>query len=241
MEHNIVSHRLDPTHRFHAILLEHRSRLSGHIKNLREIAWRINQRHRYSLIANLTGSSLSAAGAIAAIVGLALSPATLGASLLASGVGLGMAAAGGAATVTSDLSLVLSNSKEVRRVKEIVMNCHRQMREIMDCLEFLHRGQRGPMDPALLQTEKKASIALYDSICFMVFCSSHSFLVPEYTKEVTKVSHAVLKAKVQKLAENLEVCTRPMDEICQLLANRKDFSLDIKTPASWDLRSQNHS
>lgn len=239
MEGNLFPYTLDPTDRFHRILLYQRSRLREHIKSLREISHRINRLHRCSLIANLTGNSLSAAGAIAAIVGLSLSPATLGASLLASGVGLGVAAAGGAVTVSSDLSLVLSNSREVKRVKEIAATCHSQMREIMKCLEFLHRSQ-GPMDPILLQAENKALVSLYNSICFMVFCGSQGFLVPEHREEVTKVSHAVLKAKVQKLAENLETCARPMDEICTLLENRKEFSLKRKTPAFWNVRGQHH-
>lgn len=239
MEGNLFPYALDPTDRFHDILLDQRNRLHEHIKSLREISRRINKLHRCSLIANLTGSSLSAAGAITAIVGLSLSPATLGASLLASGVGLGVAAAGGAVTVTSDLSLVLSNSREVKRVKEIAATCHSQMREIMNCLEFLHCSQ-GPTDPTLLQAEKNASVSLYNSICFMVFCGSQGFLVPEYTEEVTKVSHAVLKAKVQKLAENLEACARPMEEICKLLENRKEFSLKRKTPALWDVRGRHH-
>ncbi|XP_020643474.2 apolipoprotein L domain-containing protein 1 [Pogona vitticeps] len=228
MENNSFAHPVDPTHHFHALLLDQRNKLRDHIKILCEISRRINKFHRRSWIANLTGSSLSATGAIMAIVGLSLSPATLGASLLASGVGLGVAAAGGAVTVTSDVSLVLSNSKVVKRVKEIAVTCHGQMREIMNCLDFLHRS-RGPRDPILLQPEKNASIALYNAICFMVFCGSHGLLVPEYTKEVTKVSHAVLKAKVQKLVESLEACARPMDEICELLENRKDGPMKTRT------------
>ncbi|XP_054843688.1 apolipoprotein L domain-containing protein 1 [Eublepharis macularius] len=239
MERDIFSYALDPTERFHDILLNQRRRLHEHIKSLWEISRRINKLHRCSLIANLTGSSLSAAGAITAIVGLSLSPLTLGASLLASGVGLGVAAAGGAVTVSSDLSLVLSNSHEVRRVKEIAVTCHSQMREIMNCLEFLHRSQ-SPRDPILQEAEKNASVSLYNSICFMVFCGSQGFLVPEHTKEVTKVSHAVLKAKVQKLAENLEACVRPMDEICELLENREEFFWKKKTSALWDVRSPRH-
>ncbi|XP_060101280.1 apolipoprotein L domain-containing protein 1 [Heteronotia binoei] len=238
MEGNLSPYTLDPTDRFHYTLLDQRSRLCEHIKSLREISCRINKLHRCSLIANLTGCSLSAVGAIAAIVGLSLSPATLGASLLASGVGLGVAATGGAVTVTSDL-LVLSNSREVKKAKEIAASCHCQMREIMNCLEFLHRSQ-GPTDPTLWQAESNASVSLYNSVCFLVFCGSQGFLVPEYTEEVTKVSHAVLKAKVQKLAENLEVCARLMDEVCKLLENRKEFSLKRKTPALWDVRGQHY-
>ncbi|XP_062989746.1 apolipoprotein L domain-containing protein 1 [Elgaria multicarinata webbii] len=233
MENNICPHCFDPTHRFCEVLLDQRSRLHDHIKKLREVSRRINKLHQRSLIANLTGSSLSAAGALTAIVGLSLSPATLGASLVASGVGLGVAAAGGAVTVTSDLSLVFCNSREVKRVRKIAVACHAQMREIMNCLEFVHCSQ-GPMDPTLLPAEKNASIALYSSICFLVFCGSHGFLVPEHTEEGTKVSQVVLKAKVQKLVENLEACARPMDEICGLLQNRKECPLKARRPAPWD-------
>ncbi|XP_025956471.1 apolipoprotein L domain-containing protein 1 [Dromaius novaehollandiae] len=213
----------DPTRHFHTVLLDQRQRLHGQIAHLHEVAQKINKLRKRSLIANISGSSLTAAGAVTAIVGLSLSPATLGVSLLASAVGLGLATAGGAVSITTDLSLVLCNSREVRKVQEIAMTCRKQMREILGCLEFLRRGQ-GPGDPTLLQSEKRASISLYNSVCFMVFYGSHSFLVPEYTKEVTKVSQAVLKAKIQKLAANLETCTKAMDELCELLESRTELS-----------------
>lgn len=213
----------DPTHHFHVALLDQRRRLRGQIAHLHKAARKLNKLRKRSLIANVGGSTLTAAGAVTAILGLSLSPATLGASLLASAVGLGLATAGGAVSITSDLSLVLCNSREVRKVQEIAMTCRKQMREILGCLEFLRRGQ-GPGDPTLRQSEKRASISLYNSVCFMVFCGSHSFLVPEYTKEVTKVSQAVLKAKIQKLADNLETCTRAMDEVCDLLESRTELS-----------------
>ncbi|KFP98310.1 Apolipoprotein L domain-containing protein 1, partial [Haliaeetus albicilla] len=125
-----------------------------------------------------------------------------------SAVGLGLATAGGAVSITSDLSLVLCNSREVRKVQEIATTCRKQMREILGCLEFLRRGQ-GPGDPTLRQSEKRASISLYNSVCFMVFCGS--------------LSQAVLKAKIQKLAANLETCTRAMDEVCELLESRTEL------------------
>ncbi|XP_026723545.1 apolipoprotein L domain-containing protein 1 [Athene cunicularia] len=214
---------LDPIHHFYIVLLDQRQRLHGQIAHLHKVARKLNTLRRRSLIANVSGSTLTAAGAVTAIVGLSLSPVTLGASLLASAVGLGLATAGGAISITSDLSSVLCNSQEVRKVQEIAVACRKQMREILSCLEFLRRGQ-GPGDPTLHQSEKRASISLYNSVSFMVFCGSHSFFVPEYTKEVTKVSQAVLKAKIQKLAANLETCTRAMDEVCELLESRTKLS-----------------
>ncbi|XP_032076629.1 apolipoprotein L domain-containing protein 1 [Thamnophis elegans] len=227
MEYDVFSFSFDPTYRFYNTLLDQQSQLCNHIKKLQKILQRLSKLNRCSVIAHLTGNSLSAAGAIMAIVGLSLSPATLGASLLASGVGLGVAAAGGAVSITSDLSLVFCNSKEVKRAKKIALACHNQMKEIMNCLEFLHRSWN-PTDPFLLQTEKNACIALYNSTCFLVFCGPQGFLLPEHTEEVTKVSHILLKAKIQKLAENLEVCARHMDEICKLLESRKACSWRTK-------------
>ncbi|XP_006269724.1 apolipoprotein L domain-containing protein 1 [Alligator mississippiensis] len=224
MARNVVSfpQAFDPTCHYQILLLDQRDRLHGQIRSLHEVARKINKLRKRSLIAITTGSSLSAVGAVTAIVGLSLSPATLGASLLASAVGLGLATAGGAVSITSDLSLVLCNSRELKKVQEITVTCQSQMKEILSCLEFLHR-RPGPMDPMLLPSEKKASISLYNSICFMVFYGSHNFLVPEYKKEVTKVSQAMLKAKIQKLASNLETCTRAMDEVCKLLDSRTEL------------------
>lgn len=223
MEGNSTAFPSDPTHHFHVALLDQRRRLRGQIAHLHKAARKLNQLRTRSLVANVGGSALTAAGALTAILGLSLSPATLGASLLASAVGLGLATAGGAVSITSDLSLVLCNSRELRKVQEIAVTCRKQMREILGCLEFLRRGQ-GPGDPALRQSEKRASISLYNSVCFVVFCGSHSLLLPECTKEVTKVSQAVLKAKIQKLADNLETCTRAMDEVCDLLESRTELS-----------------
>lgn len=95
-------------------LLDRRGRLHGQLLRLREVAGRLERLRRRSLAANVAGSSLGAAGAVAAIVGLSLSPVTLGVSL-ASAVGLGVATAGGAVTITSDLSLIFCNSRELRR------------------------------------------------------------------------------------------------------------------------------
>lgn len=132
---------VDALRRFQGLLLDRRGRLHGQVLRLREVARRLERLRRRSLAANVAGSSLSAAGAVAAIVGLSLSPVTLGASLVASAVGLGVATAGGAVTVTSDLSLIFCSSREVRRVQEIAATCQDQMRELLSCLEFFCQWQ----------------------------------------------------------------------------------------------------
>ncbi|XP_065797150.1 apolipoprotein L domain-containing protein 1 [Muntiacus reevesi] len=217
----------DALRRFQGLLLDRRGRLHGQLLRLREVARRLERLRRRSLAANVAGSSLSAAGAVAAIVGLSLSPVTLGVSLLASAVGLGVATAGGAVTITSDLALIFCNSRELRRVQEIAATCQDQMREMLSCLDFFCRGQGGG-DRQLLQCGRNASIALYNSVYFIVFFGSRGFLVPRRAEGATRVSQAVLKAKVQKLAESLESCTRALDE----LSERLEFRVQLYTKSS---------
>ncbi|XP_069347302.1 apolipoprotein L domain-containing protein 1 [Eulemur rufifrons] len=224
----------DALRRFQGLLLDRRGRLHGQVLRLREVARRLERLRRRSLAANVAGSSLSAAGAVAAIVGLSLSPVTLGASLLASAVGLGVATAGGAVTITSDLSLIFCNSRELRRVQEIAATCQDQMREILRGLEFLCRWQ-GCGDRQLLQCGRNASIALYNSVYFIVFFGSRGFLIPRRAEGATKVSQAVLKAKIQKLAESLESCTGALDELSEQLESR--VQLCTKSGRGRDLKS----
>ncbi|XP_010944748.1 apolipoprotein L domain-containing protein 1 [Camelus dromedarius] len=223
----------DALRRFQGLLLDRRGRLHGQLLRLREVARRLERLRRRSLVANVAGSSLSAAGAVAAIVGLSLSPVTLGVSLLASAVGLGVATAGGAITITSDLSLIFCNSRELRRVQEITATCQDQMREILSCLDFFCRGQ-GRGDRQLLQCGRNASIALYNSVYFIVFFGSRGFLIPRRAEGATKVSQAVLKAKIQKLAESLESCTGALDELSEQLESR--VQLCTKSSRGHDLK-----
>lgn len=127
-----------------------------------------------------------------------------------------MATAGGAVTITSDLCLIFCNSREVRRVQEIAAACQDQMRELLSCLEFFCRWQ-GRGDRQLLQSGRNASMALYNSVYFIVFCGSRGCLLPRRAEGATKVSQAVLKAKVQKLADSLESCTGALDELSEQL------------------------
>lgn len=226
----------DSLRRFQGLLLDRRGRLHGQVLRLRDVARRLERLRRRSVAANVAGSSLSAAGAVAAIVGLSLSPVTLGVSLMASAVGLGVATAGGAVTITSDLALLFCNSRELRRVQEIAACCQDQMRELLGCLDSFCRGQGLGGDRRLLQCGRNASMALYNSVYFIVFFGSRGFLIPRRAEGASKVSQAVLKAKIQKLAESLEACTGALDELSEQLAARaqlrtKTGGCDLKISA----------
>lgn len=235
MEENIFSYTHDSTYYFCEVLKDQQRRLHNNIKNLRDISQKIHNMQKRTMIANFTGSTLSAAGAITSIVGLTLSPATFGASLVASGVGLGVAATGGAVTVTSDLSLAFISSRLLKRVNEVVVMCQNQMREIKDSLAFLCE-KSSPDAPSLLPEEKNVAMTLYNSVALIVFCESQGFLLPQHPRDLTKESHVLLKGKIQKMLENMEDCAKPMDDICELLDNRKEMLLKTKPLAPWDFR-----
>ncbi|XP_011809302.1 PREDICTED: apolipoprotein L domain-containing protein 1 [Colobus angolensis palliatus] len=107
------------------------------------------------------------------------------------------------------------------------------MREILSCLEFFCRWQ-GCGDRQLLQCGRNASIALYNSVYFIVFFGSRGFLIPRRAEGDTKVSQAVLKAKIQKLAESLESCTGALDELSEQLESR--VQLCTKSSRGHDLK-----
>lgn len=202
--------------RFQGLLLDRRGRLHGQLLRLREAARRLERLRRRSLAAGVAGGSLSAAGAAAALVGLSLSPLTLGASLVASAVGLGVATAGGAVTVASDLSLIVCSSREAQRVQEIAAACQDQMREVLGFLDFFCRWQ-GRGDRRLLRCGRSAAMALCGAVCAVVFFGSRGFLLPRRAEGAAKVSQAVLRATVQKLAESLESCTGALDRLSEQL------------------------
>lgn len=140
----------------------------------------------------------------------------LGASLVASAVGLGVATAGGAVTVASDLSLIVCSSREAQRVQEIAAACQDQMREVLGFLDFFCRWQ-GRGDRRLLRSGRLAAMALCGAVCAVVCFGSRGFLPPARAEGAARVSQAVLRAKVQKLAESLESCTGALDRLGEQL------------------------
>ncbi|VTJ89337.1 Hypothetical predicted protein, partial [Marmota monax] len=92
----------------------------------------------------------------------------------------------------------------------------------------------GCRDRQLLQSGRNASLALYNSVYFLVFFGSRGFLIPRRAEGATKVSQEVLKAKIQKLAESLESCTGALDELSEQLESR--VQLCTKSYRGQDLR-----
>lgn len=94
-------------------------------KEMLAIADDLDNFHRGATIASVTGSSVGIAGGVTTIVGLALAPFTLGASLIVSGVGMGVAVAGGitasGASIADSVNIKNKSSKVEKIVNEVNM------------------------------------------------------------------------------------------------------------------------
>nr|XP_033776455.1 apolipoprotein L3-like isoform X2 [Geotrypetes seraphini] len=107
------------------------------IAELRQIADSIDEFHFGATVASITGSAVSAAGGITSIVGLALIPVTFGASLIVTGVGLGVAALGRATSATATISDTVKDKAERKKVEELVQQYEKDMKDINKCLESI--------------------------------------------------------------------------------------------------------
>ncbi|RXN12507.1 apolipo L3-like protein [Labeo rohita] len=85
--------------------INHQSLISQ-IMKLNDITDEIESVHKNTTMGSLVGSSIGAVGGITALVGLALSPFTLGASLSLTTVGAVVGAAGGATGAVSNFTNV---------------------------------------------------------------------------------------------------------------------------------------
>lgn len=100
------------------------------ITELTTMADDLDKFHRGATIASVTGSSFGIAGGIMTIVGLALAPVTLGASLIVSGVGIGVAVAGGVTGAGASIADTVNIKKKCKRVQEMIDQFNVMMKKL---------------------------------------------------------------------------------------------------------------
>ncbi|XP_075056626.1 apolipoprotein L3-like [Mixophyes fleayi] len=108
------------------------------IKEMPSIADDIDKFHKGATIASVTGSSFGIAGGITTIVGLILAPFTLGASLIVSGVGIGVAVAGGVTGAAASIADTVNIKKKCNRVEELVKEMNGKLTEIQKISEIIN-------------------------------------------------------------------------------------------------------
>ncbi|XP_029368516.1 CBL-interacting protein kinase 2-like [Echeneis naucrates] len=90
------------------------------LDKLRNVADSLESVHKGSTIGSLTGGVIGAVGGITSIVGLILSPFTLGASLVVTGVGVGVGTLGGLTAGTANITNMVNQASDRKAVQSII-------------------------------------------------------------------------------------------------------------------------
>uniref|UniRef100_A0A667WQH8 Protein kinase domain-containing protein n=1 Tax=Myripristis murdjan TaxID=586833 RepID=A0A667WQH8_9TELE len=121
--------------------------LQTNLDKLRTVADGLERVHQGTTIGSLTGGVIGAAGGITSIVGLILTPFTLGASLVVTGVGIGVAAAGGLTAGVSNITNMVNQSSDRKTIRRIIQEFQEKIeavvmwvQEISEGLELLRRN-----------------------------------------------------------------------------------------------------
>lgn len=128
---------------FQSMLLTRADTLRSHISELNGIAnnlEKVSQRHKMT---GITGGTASAAGGVAAVVGIALAPLTMGASLIATAVGAGVVVAAGGVGAGSAIKKKKMKSTDHKRVEEIMRAYKDQVLDLDQSLEMVRAGMEG--------------------------------------------------------------------------------------------------
>ncbi|KAL6466418.1 hypothetical protein MHYP_G00242220 [Metynnis hypsauchen] len=127
---------------FYKVFTEQAEFLYQHVLFLHSLADDLSNFHRRAKIANITGGTTTAVGGVAAIAGLALAPVTMGASLIVSVVGLGVATAGGITAASAAISDNVHDMNDRKKIEIIVQDYEIRLTEMHHCLRFVVEGIR---------------------------------------------------------------------------------------------------
>uniref|UniRef100_A0AAY5L1A6 non-specific serine/threonine protein kinase n=1 Tax=Esox lucius TaxID=8010 RepID=A0AAY5L1A6_ESOLU len=114
--------------------------LQTNLDNLRALADGLERVHQGTTIGSLTGGVIGAVGGITSIVGLILAPFTLGASLIVTGVGVGVAVAGGATAGVSNITNMVNQSTDRKAIKSIIKEFQEKMNSVVVSLTDIAEG-----------------------------------------------------------------------------------------------------
>ncbi|XP_045577772.1 apolipoprotein L3-like isoform X2 [Salmo salar] len=109
--------------------------------------------HKGTTIGSLTGGVIGAAGGITSLVGLILAPFTLGASLIITGVGVGVAVAGGATAGVSNITNMVNQSTDRLAIKNIIKEFQEKMNSVVISLQDIAEGLETLMQSSSSQIE----------------------------------------------------------------------------------------
>uniref|UniRef100_A0A3Q3FHT6 Uncharacterized protein n=1 Tax=Kryptolebias marmoratus TaxID=37003 RepID=A0A3Q3FHT6_KRYMA len=108
--------------------------LQSKLEQLRTLADGLERVHEGTTVGSLTGGVIGAVGGITSIVGLILSPFTLGASLIVTGVGVGVCALGGVAAGASNITNMVNQSSDRKSIDSIIKDFNQKINAVVTWL-----------------------------------------------------------------------------------------------------------
>lgn len=148
---------------FNILLITRSDSLRGHISEFQSIADVLDKVGKKKKTMGIAGGTTGAVGGVAAVVGIALAPITMGASLIATAVGAGMVASAGGMGAKAAMASKKSNVVDRQRVDKVVQAYQVDIVDVERCLFFIRSGmdelrrhdvsrlQRGGADPEALR------------------------------------------------------------------------------------------
>ncbi|XP_039505361.1 uncharacterized protein LOC120461268 [Pimephales promelas] len=109
--------------------------LYGSLDVLEKLADGFEKVHYNTTVGSLAGGVVGLAGGITSIVGLILTPFTLGASLIVTGVGIGVAVAGGVASGASNITKMVNQRTDRQKIKMIITELQEKITFTSSCIQ----------------------------------------------------------------------------------------------------------
>ncbi|XP_061581222.1 calcium/calmodulin-dependent protein kinase type II subunit beta-like [Cololabis saira] len=109
--------------------------LQTKLKALRDLADDLERVHEGASIGSLAGGVIGAVGGVTSIVGLILAPFTLGASLIVTGVGVGVGAVGGLTAGVSNITNMVNQSADRKAVHSIIKEFEQKISAVVTWLQ----------------------------------------------------------------------------------------------------------
>ncbi|XP_048827628.1 apolipoprotein L3-like [Brienomyrus brachyistius] len=109
-------------------------------KDLRAVADGLERVHYRTTMGSLTGGVVSAIGGVASLVGLALAPVTMGASLAVTEVGVITALSGGLTSGVSNITNMVNESMDRKNIEQIIQDFTIWIEPISRCLTDLNNN-----------------------------------------------------------------------------------------------------
>ncbi|KAM4598170.1 uncharacterized protein apol [Polymixia lowei] len=114
---------------------ERQPRMLQFLTDLEENAVQLDRMKQGAQISSVAGSSVGAVGGILSIVGLALIPVTLGASLALTLTGVGLGVTSGVNSLVTTVTEISVNSTQQKKAKEVFENFMKDVESVQKCLE----------------------------------------------------------------------------------------------------------